>query len=496
MSRVAVSSATVTTDPFSTLTVASHTFTGGALQIQNKGSSTASFRIKNQSGTVVTPTDIPIAAGAAATFTVSKLTPGSTTNYNLERLEYGTYVAQNSDPTNVNNLTSLTTDIMSLSVSTGSVHATAAFTVPASVAPAPEVVVLVQNTSDFNAGTTNNMQMISVPAGSGVQSVGLNGLTAATGYTAVLMTRDRSTPNTRYPDGFAENTIDVKTFTTSLSGNLTVGTPYASYVALSWTGDSSEKYRVVDAKGAVVSPDGPPTSMTVYNLVPGTTYTFVLQIKNGSNYVNSAAATCTTPTTTLTIQGVTDTACSCSWTAMYDKAAYELSVTNNTSKAVEQTLDTSALTQVVKGLRPSTSYTLQLSVIENNTAQPVSRAVLGTASPSTANSSNNSFSAPATVPASYDGKTDPGTNAASTEPNPKYGKNTSSGPSASSSHNVNSSNSVQSTNAKLPDHLVLAVQKANEVVVPGAFARIEIAAVLALACLCGYGIYKTHKNSK
>jgi hypothetical protein len=477
MSRVTVSSSTVTTDPFSTLTVQSHGFTNGVLLVQNNGKATSSFRIKNQAATVITPADLSIAAGATATFALSKLTPGSTTNYNLERLEYGSYVPQSADPTNVNNMTSITTDLMSMSISTGSVHATIAFNIPATVTPVPEVVVLIQNKTDFDANTTANMQLISVPTSTGAQAIAISGLSAATAYTAVLMTRDRSTPNTHYSDGFAENTIDMKNFTTSLSGGLTIGTPFCSYVTLTWSGDSSEVYRVVDGKGAVVAPDGPPSTLLVNGLMPGTNYTFVLQLKNGSTYQNTATATCTTPTTTLTIQGVTDTQCTCSWTSVYDKAAYELTVTSSASKTVVQTIDTSALTQLVKGLNPSNTYAINLAVIENGSSTTVSRAALGTADPTPAPTQSAPSSASSSNSSDYNVDSD----------------NNNSNSNNSSSNN----NSVQSIKiANVPDHIMEAAKKANSVILPGKTSHIEIAVVVCLACIAGYGVYRSSHASK
>lgn len=515
MSRVTISSATVTTDAFSTLTIQSHGFTNGVLLITSNAKVTSSFRIKNQAGTVITPADISVPAGGTAAFSLTKLTPGSTTNYNLERLEYGNYVPQSSDPSNVNNMTSLTTDIMSMTVSTATVHANIAFNIPSTVTPVPEVVVLIQNKTDFDANTTGNMQLLNVPAATGATVVSIDGLTAATAYTAVLMTRDRSTPNSHYSDGFAENTIDMKNFTTSLSGNLSIGAVFCSYTTLTWTGDSNEMYRVIDTKGAIVAADGPPGTIMVSSLVPGTNYTFALQMKSGTTYQNVASATCTTPTTTVTIQGVTDSQCTASWTSVYDKAAYEVTVTSSASKSVVQTLDTSALTQVVKGLSPKNTYVIALMVIENNTATTVSRAALGTADlpsstpASSASASEETDDSKSSPPSSYGGETDPGTNAASTEPNPEFGNTKSDGPSASSDYQVSSSKSSSSNSnstqsfggngnviAKVPEHVIELAQKANSVIVPGKVSHIEIAIVVALACVAGYGVYKVAHAQK
>ena len=499
MSRVTVSSATVTTDPYSVMSVKSHGYTNGVLFLQNNAKTTASFQVKDTTGTVINSADISIAGSATGTLAITKLVPGSTTNYVLERLEYGTWVPQSSDPRNVSNQTSLTTDITSMTISSSSVRATIGFTVDPAVTPTPEMVVLVQAKADFDKNTTANMQLINAQAGTGPQTIAVTGLTAATPYTAVLMVRDRTQTNTHFPDGFGYNTIDVKQFTTGVSGSLTLGTPIASSVPVSWTGDSAELYRIVDAKGAVVIADSAPKSTTIYNLVPGTSYAFALQMKSGTTYNNIAAASTTTPTTTLSVNGVTDVSANCVWTSVYSGAAYELSVVSSATKSVVQTLNTSALSQIVKELSPANTYMLTLSVIENGAPVPVSRAPLGTDMSKTAGTDNSApqqqNSQPAmnndpTPPAQQPVVMDDSTPSDSTQQT-MSADDTSSQQQTTSGKMTKKEKQVEMRIDGIPDHLIDAAHAANAMVKPGVVSHTEIAAVVVLACLVGFGVYRT-----
>lgn len=516
-SKTQVATATATTDAYSTLKSTTRSYTNATLSITNASRDTALFRIKDSKGTVVTPSDISIAGSGTATFNLNPLVPGSTTYYGLERLENGDYVAQSSDNANVNNLTAVTCPITSMSLSTATTRAAFSFSVGTDVTPAPELMVLVQDKASFDASKTTGMQMLAVPAGSGSKMINVNGLTAATQYVAVLLQTDRTVANPKYTDGYEHRVVDMKVFTTSVTGSLSASIPNASSVVLSWTGDSGEMYAVVNQSSGktIVQDIAGGSTYSVYGLLPGTNYTFNLQMKVNGTYTNQASTSITTPTSTLTLGSVTDTQAIAKWTSIYDKANYEVTIAVSSSGAVLQTVNTTALTTTFKGLNPSTAYLIVLGVIEQNGTVAVSHAALGTdappkpttasapasTQPASSSSSSSSSAAPTqpaaqpAQPASTDGKMDHSTKAATNEP--AYSNNTSTGPSASSSYNVKTMATASTIPSTIgPQHIVSNSVAPAPVAVPASNVNLEIAIVAVVAIGVGYFAYKSLSSKK
>jgi len=166
-------------------------------------------------------------------------------------------------------------------------------------------------------------------------------------------------------------------FSPSLSAQIEITDgPFASYISLDWTAsasDSSAEYRVVtrdtsSGNDDVLVEKSTSTSAIIADLIPGTSYIFVLQrLELDGTWADQSQTIISTPTTSISIGSVASKTVEVSWGSLYANAQYEL-LFNGTSSGV--TTDTSV---ILRDLDSDTSYTLELVVIELNEAVGISK---------------------------------------------------------------------------------------------------------------------------
>lgn len=383
--QAVISTSSVKTDAYSTLSLVSVGYTTAKVMITNGSSTTASvFRIKNAAGETQTVPDITVPAGGTSTYSFKRLLPASTYNYYLERFEFGAYVPQITNTASTTQMLSVATLACAVSMSVASSSATATFSQNATAAPVPVFCVVVATAVDYAARTVANYKIITAPTVTAPPNVvQITGLMPSTSYQALLCTQDATATDGPYADKFWYDTLSASAFTTAASGSMSISPPLCTSCTVSWTGSANDTFQVLDisntAKPTVVVPSTRgPSNAAITNLTPGTPYTFQLQTLSGtSTWANSGTASTTTASSILTLNGATDSGFVCNWTSAYANASYIVQYAAGTATAVSSTA-TQALTYNCTGLAPNTSYTVTLYIVENNVPTRLSQGVVGT----------------------------------------------------------------------------------------------------------------------
>lgn len=399
------------TDPYSTLTVSSVGYFSAVLLASNKGTSAASFRIRRDSATGPTTTAQTINAGQTWTCNVTDtwpIAPGNTYKFMLERSEAGAWVAQIPDSSNMAMWTSVTTPSAVLGlVSTSPTSLTVSWPLTASAVPAPEwsLGLTKDTTSTALADAIKTMSWATVPvsaSGATTATVTVNTLSSATKYAVWLCIKDRSTASTYTPDKFAVIPVNSQVYATTALGALSVTSTRVSYAKLSWTGNATDAYRVVDTSNVnaiVATSTGSTNNFSYKGLAGGKTYKLSLQrtAADGS-FVEESTAQIVTPSTTMSITSVGSTEIQIAWGAVYDGAMFE--VHYGTSPSTMKVLNPgTALTATITNLAPNSTYAVELYVIENNSAVGVAALSLGTDKGATPTTSSQSSTPTSTLSA-------------------------------------------------------------------------------------------------
>jgi hypothetical protein len=450
-----VATASTKTEPYSTLAVVTTGYADVVLKITNGSSQPTSFKIVNDAGTAMTSSDISVPGSTSSNTTLKRLTPGKQYNLYLQRLESGTYVNQISDTSTKTQMTTFTCASSTITSSVAYSGATATISI-VSTADDLNLNYLLFTTAAFTASSKTPQV---TPATQAITQ--LTGLSPSTSYTLLLVNSEPGTTDGPYTDKIWYNQIDKNVFTTSGAATLSVASVMCTSAVLSWTGDTSSFYRVVDVNNAnavVVADIQGPKNATMPSLTPGTAYSLKLQLKQSTSYVDQGTVQFTTATSTMSINNVTDVMAKVNWTSAYTNANYTLAY--GTSDATMKTVPTQALTYQITDLVPNNTYTFKLSVIEGTKSVGLATDTIST---STSTNSNTTTSTDTAI-------------------------------TTSTSNTTTAATAAKPTNASST-----ANQTATAVVKPktsgGAIAGIVIGLV-ALICLGGAGYYFYNKNKK
>ena len=358
---VTLDTKTISTDAFAGLTNSYLTYTTAGFSWVNVSSSAATFRLVLPD-TGFSTEEIVVGGGATGTYELSGLQAGSEGVLFLERFEVDTWIRQTSSTSGVDYVQVTTLDT-SVSMSVGSASASVSWNNPGVTGDYVYSLEIVnQNGVEFSSIITDHSAIVP-------------NLVQGDTYSMRLYVTEGSGQPTQI--GKSSGVNGLIEFSPSLSAQIQITDgPFASYISLDWTAsasDSSAEYRVVtrdtsSGNDDVLVEKSTSTSAIIADLIPGTSYIFVLQrLELDGTWADQSQTIISTPTTSISIGSVASKTVEVSWGSLYANAQYEL-LFNGTSSGV--TTDTSV---ILRDLDSDTSYTLELVVIEPNEAVGISK---------------------------------------------------------------------------------------------------------------------------
>lgn len=387
MTSILVDSIVVTTDKFAELSQSNITYTTTELSWLNVSSDTTTFRIVNEAGSPVS-TETVVPGNESGSVLIVGLEQKSTNKLYLQRNEHDDWIQQTSAENA--GLDYVITSMKTTSVSTSIGSSAAIVQWTENHASASYSLVVTSST-----GESTTFDNSSVVTADGIRSITISDLESGASYSAILSVDELKA------DGTSGVELWSSTFSTSEAATFQVDESFASYANISWSADgagSEEEDGVADfrvmgkmSSASVFSefvssqPDSV-TTATVDGLSPGTQYDLTLQrlSVDGVSWVDQASIVITTKSTSMSLQSVGSRSIELSWDSIYIGAFYELQYTpaggvttvfNGTT-----TQETSA---IIKNLTPSTSYTIELYVMEQGELVGISTLALGSGAQAT-----------------------------------------------------------------------------------------------------------------
>ena len=356
---VTLSSTTVTTDPFAGLSLTNTGYTNVTVSWENVSSSSADFRIVNEDGSFESE-NVTVAGNGSGSYTVTGLEASETEKYFLQRWEIDSWIQQTSSTSGLDYVQSTTKDT-SITIAVGSSSASVSWVDPGVTNATYSLNVVNQDDVEFPASISGTSAIV-------------QDLNQGDVYQLSLFVQEGSGEITQVSK--SSGVDGVIEFTPSVSAAIVIESgPFASYVELDWSDSvdgTGASYRIVSRDTSSGSDDVVIDSATITNaiiadLTPGTSYIFVLQrLELDGSFQDQSQILITTPTTNISIGSVGSSVLEVSWDQIYDGAKFEL-LFNGESSGVTQ--DTSV---ILRDLEPSTSYKLELTVIELNESVGIS----------------------------------------------------------------------------------------------------------------------------
>ncbi|KAG5182844.1 hypothetical protein JKP88DRAFT_272813 [Tribonema minus] len=339
------------TDAYAAMSIDTCTFGSIGVQFTNPSSAAARFRVMAGAiGEAMAPAgEVLVQPGAKATAVVTGLTPGRPYTFGLQRSENAAYVDQvqgKGNPTK----TTLSVDIK---VSTSADSALVSWTDLAEAAAIGFEVVLTP------AGGAKKTLAGTPYARSSLKNLLASDLVTGVQYTVEVIA----------VEGANRVLLGSVPFKTSAGAAIKVGTVRASTAYISWTGEESSVYRLVEGKTGALLADGlrGGAGLSLKNLVKATDYSVAMESLrvDGSSWLREGSASFTTASSLLTVKSFGTGFIALEWTQAYAGASYVLAYAAGAAPAVPLgTLTTSATSMTVSGLKPSTAYTFSLSAME------------------------------------------------------------------------------------------------------------------------------------
>ncbi|CAM9928977.1 unnamed protein product, partial [Phaeothamnion confervicola] len=348
---VTLSSVAVTTDDYAVLSVSDVRCTSVTLYWKNMSANAATFRILQGDDRTTALSGVSVDGKATTSQTIRGLTSGTAYKFVLQRDEFGTYVDQTSNQSGsayalVNTLHT------SLSLAVASSSGTVQW--PQTYSGASYTLTYIQLQDGVSTGSSTSITDSNIVLSAGVHKATLASLSKNTSYEVALYV------NESQPNGTASVLLDSKTLTTSDSVQMAISGIYASYANLSWSGDGSTYYRIIDDSGKVrVSPTLDSVA-SVTNLTPGTTYNLILQaLQLDGTYATQSWSTVVARSTALTVAGVGSSSISLQWNSLYDAAHYSVRYTTDQTTWKEYSVTSfTDVAAVLTSLVPGTAYTI------------------------------------------------------------------------------------------------------------------------------------------
>ena len=356
---VTLSSTTVTTDPFAGLSLTNTGYTNVTVSWENVSSSSADFRIVNEDGSFESE-NVTVAGNGSGSYTVTGLEASETEKYFLQRWEIDSWIQQTSSTSGLDYVQSTTKDT-SITIAVGSSSASVSWVDPGVTNATYSLNVVNQDDVEFPASISGTSAIV-------------QDLNQGDVYQLSLFVQEGSGEITQVSK--SSGVDGVIEFVPSVSAAIVIESgPFASYVELDWSDSvdgTGASYRIVSrdtSSGSddVVVDSATITNATIADLTPGTSYIFVLQrLELDGSWQDQSQSLITTPSTSISIGSVGSSVLEVSWDQIYDGAKFEL-LFNGESSGVTQ--DTSV---ILRDLEPSTSYKLELTVIELNESVGIS----------------------------------------------------------------------------------------------------------------------------
>jgi len=358
---VTLDTKTISTDAFAGLSNSSVTYTTATFSWVNVSASAATFRLVLPD-TGFESEEIIVGGGATGTYTLSGLQAGSEGVLFLERFEVDTWIRQTSSTSGIDYVQTTTLDT-SVSVSVGSASASVSWNNPGVTGDYVYSLEIVnQNGVEFSSVITDHSAIVP-------------DLVQGDTYSMRLYVTEGSGVATEI--GKSSGVNGLIEFSPALSAQIEITDgPFASYVSLDWSAsvtDASSEYRVVSRDATSGNDDvlvekSNVRTAIVADLIPGTSYIFVLQrLELDGTWEDQSQTVISTPTTSISIGSIASQTIEVTWGSLYENANYEL-LFNGTSSGV--TTDTSV---ILRDLESDTSYTLELVVRELNETVGISK---------------------------------------------------------------------------------------------------------------------------
>ena len=290
---VTLDTKTISTDAFSGLTNSYLTYTTAGFSWVNVSSSAATFRLVLPD-TGFSSEEIVVGGGATGTYELSGLQAGSEGVLFLERFEVDTWIRQTSSTSGVDYVQVTTLDT-SVSMSVGSASASVSWNNPGVTGDYVYSLEIVnQNGVQFSSIITDHSAIVP-------------NLVQGDTYSMRLYVTEGSGQPTQI--GKTSGVNGLIEFSPSLSAQIEITDgPFASYISLDWTAsasDSSAEYRVVSRDTSSGNDDvlvekSTSTSAIIADLIPGTSYIFVLQrLELDGTWADQSQTIISTPTTSI-----------------------------------------------------------------------------------------------------------------------------------------------------------------------------------------------------
>ncbi len=350
---VTLSSTSITTDPFAGLFLDGTGYTNVTVSWQNVSSSSSEFRIVNEDGSFESE-NVTVSGSGSGSYTVTGLRGSATDKYFLQRWEIDTWIQQTSSTSGLDYVQATTKDT-TITISVGSSSAEVAWVDPGVTGVTYSLNVVNQDSVEFPASI------------SGTSAIVPN-LNQGDVYQLSLFVQEGSGEVTQVSNASGIN--GVIEFVPSVSAAIVISAgPFASYVDLDWSASvdgTGAEYRIVNRDASSGSDDviieaASVTNATIADLAPGSSYVFVLQrLELDGSWADQSQVLITTPITSISIGSVGSATLEVTWGELYSGANFEL-LFNGESSGVTQEHSV-----ILRDLQPSTSYDLQLTVVELN----------------------------------------------------------------------------------------------------------------------------------
>jgi len=357
---VTLSSTTVTTDPFAGLSLTGSGYTNVTVSWENVSSSSADFRIVNEDGSFESE-NVTVSGNGSGSYTVTGLQASSTDKYFLQRWEIDSWIQQTSSTSGLDYVQSTTKDT-SITIAVGSSSASVSWVDPGVTNATYSLNVVNQDNVEFPASISGTSAIV-------------QDLKQGDVYQLSLFVQEGSGEITQVSK--SSGVDGVIEFIPSVSAAIVIESgPFASYVELDWSDSvdgTGASYRIVSrdtSSGSddVVIDSATITNATIADLTPGTSYIFVLQrLELDGSWQDQSQSLITTPSTSISIGSIGSATLEVTWGELYSGANFEL-LFNGESSGITQ--DTSV---ILRDLQPSTSYDLQLTVVELNESVGLSK---------------------------------------------------------------------------------------------------------------------------
>ena len=349
MATVVLSTVTVTTDAYAVLSLDEVTFTTISLSWKNVSPNAAIFRIMNDVSQDVSG-EISVDAGKVGSLTISALSPGTTHKYYLERYELDSWVPQTST-TSTDFIEVSTYDVTGLTITTSSTSANIVWNSPVS---SQEFTVTVGRNSSPN----EILQSYQATTSSAI----LSDLDQGVSYIVQIIVTEND----------QDFILVAQTFTTSSAAAMVVVEgPMASYIVLDWTDSVDGKgsnYRIMNRKSGsdtVLAESSTDTLVTIKDLIPGSSYVFVLQrLELDGTWDDQTEVSTTTLSSSMSLLSVGSTTLELSWTPISENSEYEIQYSPFSGGSSSSSGRTYDLKTSLRDLSPGTNYTTKLITYE------------------------------------------------------------------------------------------------------------------------------------